>query len=290
MSNYPPPPPGQPPYPPPEGVPTRPMNPQQPQYQQNPYQQQPPFPPPNQPKKGGAGKWILIGCAGFILIGIIAVGVGGYYFYNKVGFDPALAKRNPALAAAKMAINLDPDKELVSIDEANNTLTVKDKRSGKTIILTFDQDKNGNITFKEKSADGKETSVSMDKDKGIEVTTPDGKATIGSGANTTLPDWVPQYPGAKIEGNFSTESDESIGKTYSFKTNDSMQQVISFFEDKLKAQGWKVSKSTSEVNGKNYANLSSNDGNYKRFVVVGANEQDGGIYVTVTSQENKKKG
>jgi hypothetical protein len=37
-------------------------------------------------------------------------------------------------------------------------------------------------------------------------------------------------------------------------------------------------------------NISSNDGNYKRFVVVGANEQDGGVYVTVTSQENKKKG
>ncbi|MEW6125761.1 MAG: hypothetical protein AB1757_01750 [Acidobacteriota bacterium] len=293
MSNYPPP--GEPPFPPSEGVPTRPMNPQPP-YQQNPYQQgqyqQPPFPPPNQPqKKGGAVKWVLIGCIGFILIGgIAAVGVV-WYGYNKakqIGFDPDLAKRNPAFAAAKLAINLDPDKELISADEKTNTLTVKDKKSGKVLTLTFEQDSNGNITFKEKDASGKETSVSVGKDK-VEVTSPDGKTVIGANADSTLPDWVPQYPGVKMEGTYSSVSGESIAKGCNFKTNDSLQQVISFFEDKLKAQGFKTTKTTSEINGKQYMNLSANDGDYTRFVVVGANEQDGGVYVTITSQQNKKK-
>src|ERR1051325_3633485 len=110
MSNYPPPPPGQPPYPPP-GQPTSPMNPQYPQpYQQNPYGQQPPYPPPGQPpKKGGAGKWILIGCIGFMLIGGLVVGGIAWYGYNKakqLGFDPELAKKNPALQAAKIAVNM----------------------------------------------------------------------------------------------------------------------------------------------------------------------------------------
>src|SRR5688572_2427916 len=120
MSNYPPPP-GQPPYPP-QGQPPYPQG-------QPPYQQAPP------PKKGKALMWTLIGCGGFLLIGVIAVVAIGWYGYGRMkqaGFDPELMQRNPPLAAAKLAIGLDNEKELISIDEKNNTLTVKDKKSGKT--------------------------------------------------------------------------------------------------------------------------------------------------------------
>src|SRR5262245_33463832 len=143
MSNYNP--------PPDEGAPTRPMNPgptnpqggyQQPNqqgyqptpYQQNPYQQyQGGGAPP--PKKGGVLKWVLIGCAGFLVIGIIAVGSLFYYGYNKAkqaGIDPGLMQRNPALALAKIAIKNNPDVEYVSDNETNNTITVRDKKTGKT--------------------------------------------------------------------------------------------------------------------------------------------------------------
>lgn len=291
MSNYPPPPPGQPPYPP-QGQPTSPMNPQQPPYQQNPYQQ-PPYPPPNQqPKKGGALKWVLIGCVGLMLVGGLVVGGVVWYGYNKakqMGFDPELAKKNPALAAAKVVVNMDPDKEFISADENNNTITIRDKKSGKVVTLTVEQDKNGHVTFKGKDESGKETTVSMSGDKGIEVTTPDGKTTIGGGSNVTLPDWIPQYPGVKMEGTYSTENEASEGKGYSFSTSDSVQQVINFYEDKMKAQGFNTSKTTTTVNDKTSVNLSANDGNYRRFLVVGATEEGSGTKVTVTTQTNKKK-
>jgi hypothetical protein len=292
MSNYPPPP-GQPPYPPPEGVPTRPMNPQPPQgYQHNPYGQQPPFPPPNQqPKKGGAGKYILIGCIGLFLIA--GIGVGGAYWFvsnkaKQLGFDPSLAKKNPALAAARVAIGLDPDKEFISLDETNNTITVKDKKSGKVITLSVEQDKNGEVVFKEKDASGKEKVVTMGSE-GIEVKSPDGIVKIGTGSNSTMPDWVPQYPGVKMEGTYSTENEASEGKGYSFTTDDSVNEVISFYEDKIKAQGFKTSKTTTETNGKNSVTVSGNDGNYRRFIVVNAMEQSGDTRVSVTTQTNKKK-
>jgi hypothetical protein len=269
------------------------MNPQQPQYQQNPYGQQPPFPPPNQqPKKSGAGKWILIGCIGLLLIGGIGVGGVVWYGYNKakqLGIDPALAKRNPALAAAKIAINLDPDKEYISADEANNTITVRDKKTGKVVTLAVSQDKNGNVVFKEKDASGKETSVVIGGDKGVEVNSPDGNVKIGGGLNATLPDWVPQYPGVKMEGSYSTENEASEGKGYSFKTDDSPQEVITFFDDKMKALGFKTSKTTTTTNGNTSINLSANDGNYRRFVVVSAVEASSETTVNVTSQMNKKK-
>lgn len=290
MSNYPPPPPGQPPYPP-QGQPTSPMNPQQSPYQQNPYQQ-PPYPPPNpQPKKGGALKWVLIGCVGLMLVGGLVVGGVVWYGYNKakqMGFDPELAKKNPALAAAKVVVNMDPDKEFISADENNNTITIRDKKSGKVVTLTVEQDKNGHVVFKERDASGNETTVNIG-DKGIDVNTPNGKTTIGGGSNVTLPDWIPQYPGVKMEGTYSTENEASEGKGYSFSTSDSVQQVINFYEDKMKAQGFNTSKTTTTVNDKTSVNLSANDGNYRRFLVVGATEEGSGTKVNVTTQTNKKK-
>ena len=91
-------------YPPPGSTgPTRPMNPQpqapqppnQPPYQQNYYQQNPyQQGQPQTPKKGGGGlRWVLLGCGGFILIGILVVGGIGYFGYQKAkqaGLDPDL--------------------------------------------------------------------------------------------------------------------------------------------------------------------------------------------------------
>src|SRR5688572_24148707 len=130
-------------YPPPGSTgPTRPMNPQptnpqspyqQPPYNQPPYQHgQPPYQQAPPPKKGGPLKWVLLGCGGFILIGVIVVGSLLYFGYQKAkqaGFDPDLMQRNPALAAAKIAMMNNPDVEYVSIDESKNTITVKDKKT-----------------------------------------------------------------------------------------------------------------------------------------------------------------
>jgi hypothetical protein len=282
MSNYPPPPPGQPPYPPPPGG--------QPPY---PPHGQMPYPQAQPPKKGGGLKWVLIGCGGFILVGIIAVvaiGWFGYYKAKQAGFDPELMKRNPALAAAKLAIGLDKDKELVSIDETSNTLTVKDKKSGKTVTLTFEQDKNGHIIFKEKGADGKETSVTVkgDGDKGsITIDSPDGKTKIGNDANFTLPDWLPRYPGAQIEGTYSAESSGSENKSFRFVTDDSPDQVVDFYEKAFKSAGLKVTKTTTQQDGKTTSILSANDDGYKRFAGVSVSVIDGDTNVTVTAQSHK---
>jgi hypothetical protein len=292
MSNYPPPPPG-------STGPTRPMNPQptnQPPYQQPPYQQQPYQPgqpqyqqaPP--PKKGKALMWTLIGCGGFLLIGVIAVVAIGWYGYGRMkqaGFDPELMQRNPPLAAAKLAIGLDNEKELISIDEKNNTLTVKDKRTGKTITLTFDQDKNGNITFKETSADGKETSMSIkgDGDKGsVEINTPEGTTKIGGNSSSKLPDWLPQYPDVEIEGTYEVENNESSSVGFTFTTDDSIEEVIDFYEDELKSAGFKI---TTQAKGQNSGSVVANDAGNKRHVVIGASIESGKTKVSINSQTNK---
>ncbi len=289
-------------YPPPGSTgPTKPMNPQptnpqspyqQPPYQQPPYQQgQPPYQQTPPPKKGGALKWVLLGCGGFILIGIIAVMGIVYFGYGKLkqaGFDPELAQRNPTLAAAKLAMMNNPDVEFVSIDESKNTITVKDKKSGKVITINAEKAAEGKIVINE---DGKETSMTIKgdgKDGGsINIETPEGKTKIGSNSVDSLPDWLPQYPGVKIEGNYSTETNESSGVGYNFSTNDSLQQVVDFFETRLKAEGFKITKSTSQVNGQNSGSVVANDANDKRHIVVNVSTDEGQTKVYVVSQTNK---
>src|SRR4029077_3440828 len=110
----------------------------QPGYQQPGY---PPGLPPQQaqpPKKSNVLMWVLIGVGGFVLLLILAAGVGSYFLYRTVknaGFDSALMQRNPGLAMAKMVTAMNPDYQAVSTDDAAGTITVREKSTGK--VVTF---------------------------------------------------------------------------------------------------------------------------------------------------------
>ena len=294
--------------PPGEGAPTRPMNPQptnpqpphqQPPYQQPPYQQQPyqqqPYAPYGQPqaqppKKGGALKWVLIGCAGFLLIGAITVGGFIWYGYNqarRAGLDTDLMRRNPMLAVAKVAVMNNPDVEFVSLDEAKNTITVRERKTGKVITINAEQIEDGEISIDE---DGEEkVKIKGDSENGaLDIQTPEGNVKVGSGSATNIPAWLPLYPDADIEGNYSTESKESSSVGFSFKTEDSIDEVVSFYESKLKEMGMNITKTNSQQDGQTSASVSGHDKDSKRFITVAVSVVEGTTQAFVTSQTNKK--
>jgi hypothetical protein len=290
-------------YPPPGSTgPTKPMNPQptnpQSPYQQPPYQQQPYNQPPYQqgqppyqqaptPKKGKALMWTLIGCGGFLALSVIAVVAIGWFGYNKAkqaGFDPDLMQRNPALAAAKIAMMNNPDVEYVSIDESKNTITVKDKKTGKEITISAEKAKDGKIVVLE---DGKEkVSIQGGTDGSAEIKTPEGTFKAGSNSGK-LPDWLPQYPGVTIEGTYSVDSTESSGAGFTFTTDDSIEEVIDYYEDALKEEGFKITRSTTNTNGQTTGSIVGNDADYKRNVVISASIVEGSTKVTLVSQTKK---
>src|SRR5205809_3119634 len=118
--------------------------------QQFPPQQQ--FPPPPPQKKSNVLVWVIAGCATFVVIGIIAVFLGGYFVWNKAkeaGLDPELMQKRPALAEAKMMVEAKPDVELVSVDDEKGLITVKDKKTGKTLTVNLDEAEQGKIVFKD---------------------------------------------------------------------------------------------------------------------------------------------
>lgn len=252
--------------------------------QQFPPQQQ--FPPPPQ-QKSKTLTYVLIGCGTFVLLGIIAVALGGYFVWNKAkeaGLDPDLMEKHPAVAVARMMVAMNPDIELVSVDEEKELITVKDKTTGKTVTVTLNQAKNGKITFK---GDGKDEEVTLEaKGEGengsLEVKTKDGSAKFGAGSDAKLPNWFPSYPGADIQGAFSAQGKDGEGGSFGFSTTDSIEKVVKFYEDNLKQAGLKITTNSVQQNGVvSMGSLTGEDESKKHSAFINAISDKGQTHVTV---------
>jgi hypothetical protein len=152
---------------------------------------QPPLPPG---KKSNILIWILGGIVA-LMVGVTAMcGLAGYFIMHKAkqaGFDSGLLTTNPAYAAAKMAATMNRDVDTVSTDDSSGTITVRDKKTGKTTTLKFDPDKKTMVVTDE---NGKEATVRVntDGDKGsVEVQSADGNMKFGASASGQMPGWMP---------------------------------------------------------------------------------------------------
>jgi hypothetical protein len=248
---------------------------------------QQPFPPPPPQKKSNVMVWVLAGCGTFIVIGVIAVFLGGYFVWNKAkeaGLDPELMQKRPALAVAKMMVAANPDVELVSVDDEKGLITIKDKKTGKIVTVNLDEAKSGKITFK---GDGKDEEVTLEaKGEGdtgsLEVKTKDGSAKFGTGSAAKLPAWLSAYPGATIQGTFSAEGKDGEGGSFNFSTTDSIENVVKFYEDNLKQAGLKVTTNTVQQNGVvSMGSLVGEDEGKKRTAFINVLSDKGARQVTV---------
>lgn len=180
-----------------------------------------PMPSPG-PRKTSPLVWVFVALAGVFLLFVFgAIGVSALLFHkaHQAGLDTDLIRRNPAAAVARMAAMANRDVEIVGEDDRNGTITLRDRNTGKTVTMSFDQAKNG-IRF------------SADDDNGKTA-----ELQIGGGA-AKLPLWVPKYPGSDEQATFSVKgSDENgagQGGNYTFTTPDSASQVMSFYQAKVK--------------------------------------------------------
>ena len=119
-----------------------------------PYPQNPQMPPPYPPQRRKSRVWLwVLGILGTIfLIFVLLVGAGAYFIRQKMhqaGVTTEMMRRNPALASAKIAAAMNPNIEIVSVDEDQQTLTFRDKRTGKVSVVTFQNAKNGRWTATE---------------------------------------------------------------------------------------------------------------------------------------------
>ena len=215
------------------------------------------------PKKTSPIVWILLGVVGFfVLIGFVAMA--------GIGFLAHKVAQNPALAITKLVTAANPDIQVVSTDEGANTITLRDKRSGETMTMNFDDVKKGKIVFKGNNGQQATIQAHGEGQNGtLEINSPDGTVKFGAGAAAKTPAWVPAYPGVAPQSTFSMQGGDGSGGSFQFTTKDSAKDVLSFYEQRLKQDGFGITANiTGNTDTASGGMISAEDAATKRTVIV----------------------
>lgn len=213
------------------------------------------------PKRRSPWVWVAVGCGTLLLICVIAFAAVTWWAARKV----KQFADNPEMKTAELIVRANPDLELISTDEANGLITVRNKQTGETITLSLNQIKEGKFELEK---NGEKTTIGIDAEKGIAVTGPDGKATFQMGGNAAVdrPSWVPVYPGSETPQNLmSASTDESSTGSFSQETSDASDKVAGYYKEQLVAQGLKI----------------ETEGTFGPTTMVVAKSEDGGRTVSV---------
>jgi hypothetical protein len=235
-----------------------------------------PAPPPQAPAAPGKKSsktlvWILAGCGGTLILVVVVLAVFISWGAHKVkGFAEA-GKRNPALAAAKIMVAINPDLEIVAEDDNAATLTVRNKKTGEQITMNAEDIKKGRLRFTNKK--GEEVTFEGHGEAGKEgfsVKSKEGSMTFGNTSLEGVPSWVPAYPGAKPMVTASKTGAEGIFGSYSFQSSDAAGKVLDYFDAELKGKGFTVERTNVGGAGAGIATLRAQRDEGKRAVNVTA--------------------
>lgn len=271
---------------------------------------------PQQAVKKGLGPlaWVLIVLGGLFVLFFLTIVAGGLFLVHKVkqaGLDPDLMKRNPGLAVTKLITTVNPNTEVLNVDESRGIIHIRDKQNGKTYTMSFEDAKQGKMVFQEDGKDavtltatgdgqkanvvvrskGKDTltlNASGDGQTGaVDIRTADGTTKFGAGA-ANAPSWLPVYPGSHPEGLIGADTAEGSTGSFHFITNDSVEKIATFYKSSLTAAGFKVGTTTTgEADGKVSGGLSAEDEPQKRKVLIGYQFENGASNVTVGFSQKK---
>ena len=248
--------------------------------------------PPPLRRKTSPWVWVLVGLLGLVLCVVLALGAGIWFVAKKAksaGFDTAMMKKNPGLAAVKMMTALNPDMEMVSTDDERGIAVIRNKKEGKLYTINLEDAKNGKFVFQEEGKPATTISATTNGQSGqsgkVEITSSEGTATFGSGGK--VPSWVPAYPGANAEGTFNASSNEGSMGNFTFKTSDSADKVISFYQDQLKSAGFKITTNVTDSDGKKAGMIAGEDADKKRSVAAIIGSDDSQTVVNLTVNEKK---
>lgn len=210
----------------------------------------PPQPAPQAEKKGLSPlAWIGIGCLVLLLLAALTTATCSYFVGKKVK-DVAGDldfEENPVRASAEMMVRLNPELELVEVDDEEGKMTIRNKRTDEVVTLSF-----GDIAEGRWGWETEEGEVTFDIQQGEEggivtVTTDEGETTYGSASSgREPPEWLPRYPAATNESlGFTTESDAEVAGIWTMETADAIDRVADFYQSQLEDNGFVVEVQTA---------------------------------------------
>ncbi len=249
----------------------------------------PAYTPPLQKKGISPVVWILGGLGIVVMLVVIAVVGAGFFIANKArqaGFSTEAIKRNPALATIRMMAALNPDIDVISYDEDKSHVTVREKTTGKTYTVDFDDAKRGKFVFREDGQAPVTITAKGDGDTGsIEMKGNDGATVrIGGIGPAKLPTWVPNYPNSEPLGSFAAESGDVTTGNFTFKTKDPADQVAKFYSEGFKQMGMKLTSTV--IGGKDGGSIVTAEVEKKSAaVMLGSDGKETTVNVTFTSKK-----
>jgi len=234
---------------------------------------------PSAPKKGISGFAIAgIGCGGLVLLAAI----GGFMLAGKAcsRFSEVTKEMqdNPAKAAALIAVKLNPDLEVVTTNDAKHEITIKNRKDGKTVTMSFEDITKGK--FKMTDDSGKTISVDGSKAAsggGIQFEDINDKSVIGAPVDfSSLPPWIPAYPGLRqVPGSVTTDTNGKRRGTIKAETTDPLHKVKYFYDAKLRTTGFQVNTDSAANAGKQSATVAGKKEDDGKIVILRVKEGNG---------------
>ncbi len=205
-------------------------------------------PDPNIKKKTNILVWVLLGIAGIVVAGGLAL-VGGAYYVVKSVTVPG----NSLKTIANVITTINPDLEVISMD--GDTVKVRVKSTGDEAEVKLSDLQNGRI----------------------DVKTRDGRVVVNGKGRT--PDWLPKYPAIKGEPITQIEKRSEEKGTLVFRTDDDTGKVIAFYQSELKKAGFTVSSHSTVEGDKEAVRIKADSG--ARSVQVTSTTHNDWTIVTV---------
>lgn len=244
------------------------------------------------PKKGLSGLAIAgIGCGGLIVLALLVAVLLMMKACNMVKEVAGDFKDNPTKAAAMMVLKFNPELDIVKTDDARGEITVRNKKSGEEVTMSFKDVSEGKFTMK----NAKGEVVSIDGSEaggkgGVVMKGPDGEVVIGgtNAAAIAPPAWVPMYPNLRSQpGGMRSEKNGVVAGAFAAETVDAGAKVKEFYETKLKEAGFETNVTSTSANGGefNIVNGTKDDGKTKVNAIITTENGKTGVMI---NYEGKK--
>ncbi len=229
--------------------------------------------------------WFGIGCAGLLVLVMIALLVVGMFVTKKVKEVAGDFEKNPEIAAARLIVKLNPEIEEVEVDEEAGTITVRNKKSGEIYTADVDDLKEGRFTLT--GEDGKAViTAGADDDGSFKITADGGTMEFGGGDASDVPSWIPVLPGAEVEPLFSMSSDGVSRGSVKIVTDKDVKEVLEFYRKEMEKAGFEIQTSSYSGGGESVDMLTGESKDPKRSLMVNVtSDSDGKVNAAVTYSE-----
>ncbi len=265
----------------------------------------PPPAPGSAPAKKGLPPWawLAIGCGGLIVVSVVVFLLLGMFVFSKgkdmfeeatgsgsvSGFMESL-QEDPIRTAAEAMIRMNPDLDLISTDKAAGTITFRDNTSGEEATLNFEDIAEGR--FSTTTDEGNFTIDATEGSQGgMTFTGPEGEARFGASTDlSSIPDWVPSYPGATdIQGTMSASTADGVMGAFTGKTSDSAQKVVDHFKSLFEGLGFKIgAESMTRIGEESLGAITGELAVEGRSINIMVLESDEGSVVTINYHQKKQ--